>query len=518
MFELVSADTMREIDKTASEKFGIPSLILMENAGHELFILLKEKLPPASGRELLFLCGSGNNGGDGLACARIASHNGYPAGVIMTGNPDKLSPDCRTNLEIFEKSFPGKLFWVKSLSEEMLVTHFRQASCIFDAVFGTGFKGELPDCVRKLNRLAASTHSLKIAVDVPSGICATSGNAAEDSFCADYTLALGFAKPGLFLSPALDYAGEIYLGIIGIPKAALDDFTIDTHLLSRKDVPKLLRKRLKNSHKGDYGKLLIVAGSKGMYGAPLFSSQGALRVGTGLVTLAVPAEIETLVAAKDPEIITFALAQDSDGGISSSQELGLSRFDVLLIGPGLGTLPTTRDFIRKTCENFQGTMLIDADGVNALDPEFLSKISSGKPVVFTPHLGELSRFSHTDPAEIRKDLLKFYRDFAMNHHCHIVGKGPNPFLTTPDGRTIFTRVGNPGMAVGGMGDLMAGIIAGFIAEGGTERTLSDSALLGIYFHGFLGDLTVKSTGQAPLTPTSMLSHLNEAYLELQNRN
>ncbi|MDD5091366.1 MAG: NAD(P)H-hydrate dehydratase [Candidatus Wallbacteria bacterium] len=515
MFDLVSPETMSAIDRKAIEELGVPSLLLMENAGQEVFQLLRDKTGPLADRTVLVLAGGGNNGGDGLVVARLCAFAGARVSVLMTSTPDRLSPDCGTNLKFLETCHPGIVRLIGENTTADLPGLIAGCSVIVDAVFGTGFKGHLPEPVRSIFRICNNAAAIRVAVDIPSGLCGLTGSAAPDTFRAHYTVTMGLAKPGLFLQPGLDFAGEVFLAGICLPDSSVSGFTTRDFLISRHDIPRLLTKRACSTHKGDYGKVLIVAGSTGMYGAPVLAARGALSAGAGLITLAVPADIEPVIAAKVTEIMTLPLPVDAGRGLACQRIPETGKYTVLTIGPGLGQLPGTVEFIRSICSAAKCPLVIDADAIHALNSQLLLELTAEKTVILTPHTGELAAFCSVPVENINRDRLAFYRDFCEKHGCFLVGKGPNPFLSTPDGRTIMCRVGNPGMAVGGMGDLMTGLIAGFIAEGLNSRTIEESAILAVYFHGFLGDLTAKETGQRPLTPSAMLDNIPLALKELE---
>lgn len=514
MYRLVCAKNMRAADESAMNDYGISSLILMENAGHELFQLVREKLSPVDSRRLLILCGNGNNGGDGLCCARIARNNGCAVTVLMTGHESSLSPDCQTNFQIYSRCFPESILFLANLDKTEIQTLLSTQECIIDAVYGTGFHGNLPENIEALIHQVNSCHAMKIACDVPSGVDATSGKVSKTAFRAHFTVSFGAPKTGLFLRPGLNYSGNIYLGIIGIPDQVFEAMDISCYLAGKKDIVQMLPQREKTCHKGDFGKVLIIAGSRGMYGAPLLCAKAALESGAGLVYLAVPENIEQVIASRVTEIITVPLSLSPDGGISENNQISLETYDIAVIGPGLGRKASTVRFIQDFCRNFPGTLIIDADGVNAMTPELLKEISSRKEVIFTPHTGEIARFFSISPETVLEDQLDFYQEKASEFNCLLLGKGANSFVVRPDKKIYFTKTGNPGMAVGGMGDLLCGIIAGITAEGMKIRKTWQSVLAAVYFHGFLGDLCLKQSTERSLTPEKMLSLIPEAFREL----
>jgi len=514
MYNLATPEQVRKIDLRAIEEYNIPSIILMENAGHELYDLISQKCKDKIGRKCLIACGTGNNGGDGLVAARLLSHNDYDCSVFIFGSPDKMSEDFKTNLRIFENSFPEKVAYVEKLSKEEINKTILSSDIILDAIFGIGFHGNLPDTVKRFNTLCLSSRAIKFSADVPSGVDSLTGKADPESFKADFTVTFGIAKPGLFLSPALDFRGELFLGNIGIPPHILKDESFKDFLVGIKDIKKFLLPRKRNVHKGSFGKLLVISGSRGMYGAPLFCSRGALLTGTGSVTLAIPENIEPIIAPILNEIMSIPLKCDNDGGISPQQELSLDDFDCVILGPGLGKKASTGQFVRKIFSSCRKTLIVDADGINLLDEKTLMEDANADLLILTPHAGELSRLSNIPKDYLIGNTLE-YRKLSKKYNSILIGKGANPFIVFPNGNIFYTNVSNSGMAVAGMGDLLCGIIAGFLCEGKNRRNHFDSIIAGVFFHSYLGDFTKKTIDERCLTPSAMMDNISDAFRELE---
>lgn len=502
---------MRKIDAYAIKTYKIPSIVLMQNAARAAFDIIRDRVRDYTNKEFIIICGRGNNAGDGLALAIILLTRGLKCRVYMLYNNNDLTQDARIYYNILYRAYSDAII-PGSIPPANL--NIKPNTIIIDAIFGTGFNGQLPDKISQLFKyINNSSCFFRISLDIPSGINGDTGHGDPNAFMADITITFGLHKPGLFVGMGLEHCGEVYIDGIGIPRGCQDDFKHNTFLLEKQDIRQYIYNRPRISHKGDYGRVLIVAGSRGMYGAPYLAAIGALRAGAGIVKLALPDNIEHILGTRLTETMTIPLKTLDNSGISPHNNInGLDGFDVMLIGPGLGQHKDTQAFIRKTIDVFPGTVIIDADGIRALDNAYINRLNKqDRAIVLTPHPGEFHHLFNTPIEEQLRDPIGHYRKVSIKSNAHIIGKIAAPFISEPDGTVFLTGLGNPGMAVGGMGDLLAGMIAGFIASRGNGRTISESIRLGVYLHALLGDYCSNMCGIDPLTPSDMIRHFGTVY-------
>lgn len=479
---------MREIDRRAGEEYGLPELLLMETAGGEVAKAALSLLGTARGRQVCIVAGSGNNGGDAFAAARYLLNRGAAVKVFLAGNPEhvKHSPavmrDVLTQMGIAVHTLAEK----RDMDRLRLALHF--TDLIIDGLLGTGFAGAPREKMREVIELMNAAGKPILAIDIASGVEADTGKVASVAIEAARTVTLGLPKPGHYLSPGADHTGELTVTDIGIPYPLLTAETIRQELLDEKLVSSLLPVRIRAAHKGMCGRILVVAGSRGMTGAAAMASEAALRAGCGIVTLAVPESLQPLLAVKLTEVMTKAL-QETDGvlgGTGALEELLAlaSGYDGVLMGPGLGRAPQTMELVRAFAAAYDKPLVLDADALYAFrgQGELLRKCP--QPPILTPHLGELARLTGLTVPDLREDLLGFVREAAQEYHAIVVAKSECTLVAYPDGRVYFTTVGNPGMATAGAGDVLAGTIAGLLEQAGKEQ----APLVGTFLHGRAGDL------------------------------
>ncbi len=492
--KLVTSDIMKKLDWLTIEEYKIPGLDLMERAGRGAFLLMKKYFPEELKDGVAVVAGGGNNGGDGFVVARYAYEEGLKTEVFLLVEPDSLKGDALENYNKIKNHVKiEKLKDSFTLSE--LRDRFRKSGCIVDAVFGTGFRGSVKGFSKTVLSAINESGRKVIAIDVPSGLNPDTGEVMGVAVRAEVTATFGLPKLGLFLGNAREYTGIVEVVDIGIPVQLVEKEKADGELFTLGDVRKILKRRRWNSHKGDFGHLLLIAGSPGKTGAAVLASEGALRTGAGLVTLAVPESLNPIFEMKTTEAMTIPVLDNGTGIFIEASlkdiEKALEDKDAVALGPGIGTHKDTITFVKKLLEIISVPLVIDADGLNCIAsfPERLKKLKI--PVVLTPHPGEMARLSGKGIEGIQKDRIKTAVDFAKESRCIVLLKGALSVIADRNGRWTINQTGNPGMATGGMGDVLTGIIGSLLAQGIEPY---DSARLGAFVHGMASDELAREYG------------------------
>jgi NAD(P)H-hydrate epimerase len=515
---ILTSAQMREADRYTIEEIGLPSLVLMENAGRQVVAALESSFPDLDERRVAVLCGRGNNGGDGFVVARTLRQRGVEVSVFVVGAVAAVRGDARVNLEIL-----GRLGLpvVEVAGEEQWELHsseVRGCSLIVDALFGTGLKSPLSGF---LDTVVADVNSMGVpvvAVDLPSGMSADTQELIGPCVQASLTVTLAAPKLPLVLPPARLLAGDLVVADIGIPVDVIESLEGPrVELLTREGVRALVPPRRADAHKGDFGHVLVVAGSRGKAGAAHLAATGALRSGAGLVTVATPACSQAVVASLGAEYMTEALPDTAEGTLGAGALEAIERLEagVIVAGPGLGAGDEVRDAVRGLVERSALPLVLDADGVNAFAGEpGLLFARDGRQIVITPHPGEMARLLGTSTAEVQSHRLESASNLASTHGLFVVLKGHRTIIATPDGKVFINPTGNPGMATGGTGDVLAGMIGAWLAQ---LRDPEAACLLGVYLHGAAGDLAADDEGQVSMTAGDLAMHLGDAFLELTSR-
>ncbi len=542
---VVTAEQMREMDRRAIEEGGIPGVVLMENAGRAVFEVLREKLGGVAGKHLVVLCGSGNNGGDGFVVARHLLLAGASVEAIFVGDATKLTPDSRLYYDLLKKVDKSALY---SLHEWVEIFHNDSIDAVVDALLGTGLKDAPREEYQKAIRFFAKNFT--VAVDIPSGVNADTGAVPGFAVKANVTVTFGYPKLGHFLFPGADYVGELYTDSIGwdwtnnelepsiqwcvqpevMAKTAARQRTWG--YFSNVSIPdNFLQKRKQESNKGDYGHVGIIAGSRGMAGAPALAARAAQRSGTGLVTVLSAACVQPTLAAKLDEQMTIPLP-DADGSISEEAFPEIQKFaekaTVLCIGPGLTTHPQTVALVQKIIAEIDKPIVLDADGLNALaqNPDIIKqrKQNTAAPLILTPHPGETARLLGTTIEAVQSDRIAAVRELSAKYGAYVVLKGRHSLTADPDGNVIVNTTGNPGMATGGSGDTLTGILGGFLAryfaahkQGLPEYPLTHQTVaLAVLIHGAAGDMAAEALGESALNASDIAAHLPAVLKRLES--
>lgn len=509
---VVTGTEMREIDRETIEEFGTPGLKLMEEAGKQTALRAKSLLNKTGERNVLVVAGPGNNGGDGMVAARYLHESGVPVRVYLL-DPEKLSGDASEQFERLKKLIDIESPSGKGVSD--LADAVDWSDLVIDAVFGTGFSGEpkgaAKDAIDTINNYGNDV----LAVDTPSGVEADTGKVKGSAVRADETITFGLPKLGCVIHPGASYSGDVVVVDIGFPQEVIDR-PGRLFLEQVDEIGLRLPKREDDTHKKATGMVFVVAGSRGMTGAAAMTAESALRSGAGIVTLGIPSGLNDIMEAKLTEVMTVPISDTSRGTLAKDAHAEIRQaikgFDIVALGPGLSTDHETVHTIKRLIEEIDLPVVLDADGLNAVqdDPGILKKRKAA--TIITPHPGELSRLLKVDTEEINEDRLGFAGNAAKEWGVTVVLKGNRSLIASLDGLVYVNPTGNPGMASAGTGDVLTGIIAGFWAQG---MGALDAAVLGTYLHGLTGDLAVQDMTRFSLAATDLIAYLPKGIRTLE---
>ena len=523
--KILTAAEIRRIDRLSHDEYGIPGTILMENAGMRVVEAVDGCVDDLDGASVLVLCGKGNNGGDGFVVARQLIQRGAAPQVFLFARPDAVSGDARQNLDILTALGHGPVVVDDRAAWDEAASRIGEVDVVVDALLGTGLSkpvdGLLARAISSINDVFSK--AAVVSVDVPSGSAADSGDVQGPVVEADVTVTFSALKHCLVSPPACHFAGEVIVADIGNPHPLIDSAKDAVELLDPASFPDAAFPRDLDTHKGDYGKVLIVGGSLGKGGAAAMAARAALQSGAGLVTAAVPRGTLPVVAGHTPEVMTEALPETADGTLSAEalRRVGNRLVDgksVVAIGPGIGTHPETFDAVRDLVKALELPVVLDADGINAFAGHAEALIPDGSgaaPRILTPHPGEMARLTGASIAEIHRDRLTVAREFASAHGVHIVLKGFRTVIAGPDGSAFVNPTGNAGMATAGSGDVLTGMIAGVLGQPHLGA-LAERIGLAVFLHGLAGDRAANEVGEESMLATDILHFLPEAWSELRD--
>lgn len=511
--KIVNSHEMKRIDRLTIESYGVPSLVLMERAGLAVAAKVKELFPPQLHQKVTVVAGRGNNGGDGLVVARILQNWGYRVKVLILAEKDALSLDCAAQYQI-TRHFGIKVEFTPTISNIDL-----HGAVIIDAIFGTGINKPVnEDLLKIFNQINSSSTSV-VSVDMPSGISSDTGEVLGGAIKADYTVTFGLPKRGHFLYPGASYTGSLFVDDIGFDSRILQSEDLKVNLIQKEIISGIMTCRQKYSHKGDYGHVLIIAGSRGKTGAALLSAKACLRSGSGLVTLGVPESLIDVIQGRITEEMTLPLEDSSKGALSSKAideilSFASGRIDAIAIGPGIGVSDDTEKLIARLVKNSPVPLVIDADGINSLsaNPDILLKAKSA--VIITPHPGEMARFYSSafkqeyKISDVERNRLEVSTKLATEYNINVVLKGVPSVIASPKGDVFINSTGNPGMATAGAGDVLTGIIASLVGQGLSPLNASVS---GVYIHGLSGDIASAKKGQHCMLASDIIDCLSDAF-------
>jgi NAD(P)H-hydrate epimerase len=518
---IVTAEEIRTLDRRATTELHLPNMVLMENAGRAVIEVIAREYGAVVGKRFAIVCGGGNNGGDGFVIARhLILMRAFPT-VLLVKEP-RPDTDAERNFQALRcTSVPCLDFKAELLTS---------ADFVIDALLGTGLQGEPNEAFKEAIQAINSVKCPKIAVDIPSGVCSDTGRVFGEAVRADHTITFAYPKIGMFLAPGSEHVGRLHTESIGVTWDHLDfeaQFQLFTDTEARKNAAPLFRQK-QEAHKGDFGHVGIIAGSQGMVGAPALTARAAQRTGAGLVTLMAPACAQPALAIKLDEQMTLPLP-DKEGALAESafEEIlkVVSRFSVLCVGPGLTTKPETVRLVQRIVEEIDTPLVLDADGLNALALSPVSarlRAEKGLPSLFlTPHPGEASRLLGTSISQVQSNRVQSAQEIAKRYHAIALLKGSHTLISSPLGKIWVNPTGNAGMATGGSGDTLTGILGAVLAQ--NARLLKVSSLsvgsaqtaLAAWLHGKAGDIAIERTGKASLIAGDIIECLPKAihYLE-----
>lgn len=509
--KIVTAAEMRAIDRATTERFGVPSLTLMENAGAAVteHVLASHN----AARKIVVFCGKGNNGGDGFVAARRLHQKGKTVQVILLTDPAELKGDAA----VMYGKLPVAAIIVHN-SDELKSDRVRlslPADLYLDAILGTGFKppvsGLYADAIAMLNATPAPV----IAVDIPSGADADEMAPQQGIIArADVIVTFTAARPAHVFS--LLTGGPTYVAGIGTPQEAIVS-TLNLNVITARDFAPLIDQRPAESNKGNYGHVMVIGGSLGKAGAAAMAGMSALRVGAGLATVTTPKSLLPTVAGFHPELMTEPLPETEAGTISLAAAERIETLtkgkSVLAIGPGISRFPETSELVRSHLARNELPIVLDADGLNAFEGKADELSGKGRTLVITPHPGEMARLAGCSIADVQKDRLGVARQFAREHDVVVVLKGHRTLVVQPDGEAWVNTTGNPGMATGGTGDILTGMVAGMIAQ--NPKNLLLAVCAAVHLHGLAGDGMLDVVGEHSMVATDLLRGLPEAFWSAQ---
>jgi hydroxyethylthiazole kinase-like uncharacterized protein yjeF len=440
---------------------------------------------------------------------------GVDCAVFVIGVVSEVRGDARVNLDILGRLGVTVVEISDEQTWELHFSEISQCTLIVDAIFGTGLKSALGGMLETVVADINASGIPIVAIDLPSGLSADTPHLVGDCIDASMTVTLAAPKLPLILPPGEAHAGDVVIADIGVPTEVIDGLDgPQIELLTREDVRALLEPRAADSHKGDFGRVLVIAGSRGKTGAAHLAGMGALRAGAGLVTIATPASCLPIVASLAPEFMTEALAENEQGQLTAAAFERIAEFtqDVIACGPGLGRSPSVGEFVRTLLDRAETPLVLDADALTVLadDPGRLLGREE-RDVIITPHPGEMARLVGRSADEVQVNRIQVATDFATAHHVYVVLKGHRTVVATPEGRVFINPTGNAGMATGGTGDVLTGMIAAFLAQ---LLDAEAACRLGVFLHGVAGDLAEASEGEVAMTATDVLAHIGEAICEV----
>lgn len=511
MNKVLSSAQMREYDRYAIGQLGIPGVVLMENAGANVVQEILAEYGPVSGKSVLIIAGKGNNGGDGFVIARQLLIKAARVSVLLLGKAGELKGDALLNykvLDLIRKQIDPENLSIDELPSAAFLKKIPIPDILVDAIFGTGFSGSITGTFRKVIEWMNTLSAFKVAVDVPSGLNSDTGEICGSAIKVNLTVTMGFIKPGLLLNNAIAYAGLVKVVSIG----AVNDFPAsiraNTFQVCAADVSSFIPYRRKQAHKYQFKKTLVVAGSRGMSGAAAMAANATLRTGGGMVILCTPQSAYPVLAQKLTEVMVTPVPETAEGSFGMDSMAVLSEkfdwSDLLILGPGLSKNKETQSLVRRILAEYKKPIILDADGINAVNCSFLRELRRGNTLTVTPHTAELSHLTGITPREIERNRVEVARNVASDCNVIFVLKGAPTVTASPDGNVYINSTGNPILATPGSGDILTGIIAGLQSQ---HIDPISAAFSGVFIHGLAADLRARKIGDRGLLATDLLSEI-----------
>ena len=505
--KLIGPQEMHNWEKDVFTNYEIPAILAMEQAGSSVYRYIKEHINLPDNAKISIICGKGNNGGDGFVAGRYLFQDGYNITCFTPFDSIDEEKDAYINYKIF-KNIKGHIQQITEENISIFETEILNTDLIIDAMFGIGLSRNIEGLYKNIIKILNESKKPVISVDAPSGINLETGGIMGIAVHADYTITFGIPKIGFYLYPARDYTGTLKIYRVGFPKHAIDKLKTDDFLIDKNMVLNIFPQRSPNGHKGTFGKVLFIAGSKGFTGASFLSSYAALCAGSGLSYLAIPVSLDSILETMSPEVITIPV-KEKDGHISRDAidilKEKIQKIDAIGIGPGLGTSQDVQKIVKEILLTSDKPMVLDADGINVISKDFSILKYLKTPLVLTPHPGEMGRLIGKSAKEVDSDRKNIARKFSLDFpDIVLVLKGATTIIAQ-NGRLYYNITGNSGMGTGGSGDILTGIITSLIGQG---LSVLNASILGVYIHGLSGDYAKKEKGEKGLLASDILKFLS----------
>ncbi len=501
--KISSVKEMRNMDRTAIQNYGIIEELLMENAGQAAYFVILKQMG-VKDKKFVVLCGTGNNGGDGLVVARKIHSTGGEVRIFILDEEAKFKGSAGKNFEMISK-LPVEIIMIKSKGAlKALKADLSQCHAVVDALFGTGLSRNVEDLYQDVIKLVNKSGKMVFSLDIPSGINGNTGKIMGIAVSSDHTITFGLPKIGNLLYPGYEHCGKLYVSHISFPPSLYNSDSLKIEV----NEPVKLCKRERKAHKGDFGHVLFIAGASNYYGAPYLSSYSFLKAGGGYSRLAAPASIIPLIASKGSEIVFMPQEETASGSIAlknMDRLLELSeRVDMVVMGPGLSLNEETQELARRLTKEIKKPLLIDGDGITSICDNTGILAQRLKPTVLTPHAGEMSKITGAEAGRIEENPIEILQNEVKKLNAIIVLKGAHSLIGYPDGRVFINMSGNPGMATAGSGDVLTGAIAAMFGLG---LSLEEAVKAGVFIHGVSGDLAAEDKGEDGITAQDILDYL-----------
>ncbi len=502
--KIVSKEELRALEIENANRYGIDEGLLQEHAAIALYLAVEDEFGSVNGKNVLMVVGKGNNGGDALASARNFIESGANVSVLLvfgepTGNAQKhfsILKKMGVPIEVYDKS--------KSSALEKMI---KGSDIVVDGILGIGVSNLLSDDLLNLINLINKNSKFTVSVDIPSGIEPNTGKILGGCVKADLTVTFGLLKNGMLFYPAREMCGKVKIGKIGIPEMLVKEANLSGELTTFEDAKRFLPIRPQFSHKGTFGKVAIIAGSRRYTGAPVLTAYGALRVGAGLVTIGVPEPFNNIVTSILPEAISIPLPATQDGFLAvKSRQLikeSIEKSDAVAVGPGLGTNFETAEVVKWIISDFDKPLILDADALNLISKD-INEITFSNNTAVTPHPGEFARLTSKSVNEILSNPVKHALEFAQSKNVNVLLKGATTVIASPDGKYFLNVTGNSGLATGGSGDILTGMIAGFVAQ---KVDVVNALRLAAYVHGRSAEAYAEENSEASLIPRDLADYI-----------
>jgi len=505
---IVTASEMAQLDRRTIEEIGIPGIVLMENAGRGAAAFYRQVILDLVKRRIAVVAGSGNNGGDGFVLARLFHEQGATVRVVCLRPPEKLQGDALTNFRILSRLAVEVFVWDENNDFSNQLKWIEEAEVIIDAILGTGLSSDVRGLYRDIIEAINQLQKTVLAVDLPSGLDASTGKILGSAIRADATATFGLPKVGQFIEPGEDYVGRLGVVDIGIPANVVKSCNIQRWWLQEESFCGWLRPRIASAHKGQAGHVAVLAGSSGKTGAATLICEGAAHVGAGLVTLFIPSSLNPIVEVKLTEAMTYPIAETHEQTPAQAALPEILSFlqgkQALAIGPGISLHPETQELVKSLLLKAPCPMVLDADAVTILAGHCELFKQARQPLVLTPHPGEMARLIQGTTQDVQRNRLEVAAEFSRNYGVTLVLKGHRTVIAAADGRLAINGSGSPAMASGGMGDTLTGMIAGFVGQGLEPFR---AACLGVFVHGAAADRRIGQVASRGLLASQILAEI-----------